>query len=471
MAKLIRAEDFYNLAECDRRVYLEHHGDPAVRAPLSDFQAWVYRQGRQFEQQVTSTLKLTRPRYPVDDLEAGAAQTLEMMRQGAEIIYQGVLLHEDLVGIPDLLVREPGRSLWGDYYYRPADIKSASSAQRAHRLQVMAYISLLEAIQGRRPVGNLLLRVPVAERGSARLFHEEAVVLEPDAFAEALAHVRMLAGGEEPRPFLASVCHSCAWHNLCRPLAEESRDVSLIPGLQRRVWSALHARGLGTLNALAAASPESLLDIRGVGDLTARSLVVRARALHSGDAQRIGNPDLPASQPVIFFDVESVPPEGLYYLMGTLIRVDDETHFTYELAASAEDELRMWESFLARLQATPGPVIHYGNYERTVIQQLDRRYGPNPQAARLLERLVNLQTVLEQTVVLPLSSYSLKQVAPLIGYAWREDPLGGEDSMLAYLAWLEDGNRSHLENILRYNEDDCRATAYIYDWLMTLPPA
>jgi predicted RecB family nuclease len=40
--------------------------------------------------------------------------------------------------------------------------------------------------------------------------------------------------------------------------------------------------------------------------------------------------------------------------------------------------------------------------------------------------------------------------------------------MLEYLAWLDDGDQGHLDRILRYNEEDCRATLAVLAWLRRL---
>ena len=58
-----------------------------------------------------------------ESLEERSASTLELMKRGAKLIYQGVLLQPAEVGIPDLLERVPGRSKFGKYFYRPIDIK------------------------------------------------------------------------------------------------------------------------------------------------------------------------------------------------------------------------------------------------------------------------------------------------------------------------------------------------------------
>ncbi len=38
--------------------------------------------------------------------------------------------------------------------------------------------------------------------------------------------------------------------------------------------------------------------------------------------------------------------------------------------------------------------------------------------------------------------------------------------MLWYRLWLDTGNRQYLDDSVLYNEDDCRATRLIKDWLI-----
>ena len=65
---------------------------------------------------------------------------------------------------------------------------------------------------------------------------------------------------------------------------------------------------------------------------------------------------------------------------------------------------------------------------------------------------------------------SLKSVAPLTGFAWRDDDPGGAQSM-QWWADAVDTNLSaserarHRTRLLQYNEDDVRATRHIRDWL------
>jgi uncharacterized protein len=130
----IIATDLDSLTQCDRQVYLDHHGDPSLRVGPDAYQVWLREQGRQYEAQVISTFAVEKLPYTYDNLEIGFEITLGLMREGVKHIYQGVLIDGDLVGIPDLLERVSGPSALGDWYYRPLDIKSASGPSVGHRL-------------------------------------------------------------------------------------------------------------------------------------------------------------------------------------------------------------------------------------------------------------------------------------------------------------------------------------------------
>src|SRR3990167_2206172 len=75
-----------------------------------------------------------------------------------------------------------------------------------------------------------------------------------------------------------------------------------------------------------------------------------------------------------------------------------------------------------------------------------------------------------EAVVLPLCFYSLKDVAGYIGYKWDDPEAGGAESVVWYNEWLETKSDSVLKRILKYNEDDVRATLAIKEWLVQQGP-
>jgi predicted RecB family nuclease len=66
-------------------------------------------------------------------------------------------------------------------------------------------------------------------------------------------------------------------------------------------------------------------------------------------------------------------------------------------------------------------------------------------------------------------SLGLKETAPLAGFAWRSDEVGGDLAMVAYDTAVDDTDPAAAAEardwILEYNEDDVRATAALREWL------
>mgnify|MGYP001578277660 CR=1 FL=1 len=85
------------------------------------------------------------------------------------------------------------------------------------------------------------------------------------------------------------------------------------------------------------------------------------------------------------------------------------------------------------------------------------------------ENSLDLFNIAFSSAILPLYFYSLKDVAGFIGYKWDEGSGGGE-AVLWYDQWLETGKKDFLNKLLKYNEDDVRATLMIKEWLEKQKP-
>jgi predicted RecB family nuclease len=66
-------------------------------------------------------------------------------------------------------------------------------------------------------------------------------------------------------------------------------------------------------------------------------------------------------------------------------------------------------------------------------------------------------------------SLGLKETAPLAGFAWSSDEVGGTLAMVNYDRAVDDSDPAAQAEaqawIVRYNEDDVRATAALREWL------
>lgn len=73
--------------------------------------------------------------------------------------------------------------------------------------------------------------------------------------------------------------------------------------------------------------------------------------------------------------------------------------------------------------------------------------------------------MLKAALVLPVEGYGLKPVSKWLGFEYRNTKSSAMQSMLWYRLWLETGDRQYLDDSILYNDDDCRGTQLIKDWL------
>ena len=130
-------------------------------------------------------------------------------------------------------------------------------------------------------------------------------------------------------------------------------------------------------------------------------------------------------------------------------------------------------------------MYHYNHYEPTSVDHLTELHGTRQEAVGALMgrfatredevddlfRLgvfVDLYRVIRQGVQAGVESYSIKRLEPLCGYERQVDLAEATASLIAVEAALEDGTAAGdagLQTVAGYNEDDCRATLALRDWL------
>ncbi|MEG4224575.1 TM0106 family RecB-like putative nuclease [Microcoleus sp. N9_B2] len=178
---------------------------------------------------------------------------------------------------------------------------------------------------------------------------------------------------------------------------------------------------------------------------------------------------LPIAPIELYFDIEAEPEMNLDYLHGVLVvdRYNKTEKFHGFLAESAAEEGAIWEQFLELMWAYPiAPIFHFCDYEVKTFKRLARLYNtPAYLWKPVLKRFVDIHKQVTQKAIMPVESYALKPIARWLGFDWRDAKANGAQCVCWYDDWLKTGDRSILEAIVRYNEDDCRATYVVKDWL------
>lgn len=164
----------------------------------------------------------------------------------------------------------------------------------------------------------------------------------------------------------------------------------------------------------------------------------------------------------IYFDIEDDPTRGLTYLFGLLVKDGAaKERFQHFVARRPEEEEGVVRQFWDWLAGQPDAAIYvYSPKEHTSLKHLMERYSLDPGVFTQYE--ANEYDLYHDLIVKfsdwPTYSYGIKQIAKLIGFAWRDPDPSGANSIAWYNEYLANpANEAALQRILDYNEDDCRA--------------
>ncbi|AXE38064.1 TM0106 family RecB-like putative nuclease [Acidipropionibacterium virtanenii] len=321
------------------------------------------------------------------------------------------------------------------------------------------------------------------------------------------------AGRPMVSPIMVRECESCQWWSVCRPRLDAddlSVRISKAP-LDVREIAALRRLGIRTVDDLAAADLDTVLpgylpqvQHRPEPERRIRLAARRARLIRDGVALERNDDEpilLPSSRLEIDLDIETSPDDRVY-LWGLWVddpdaRLASSTSHSgpYYLSFSSFDELDdVTEATLAAeavewldeaVRAVPDClIVHYSDYERVHLRRFARNFSRpgspthSPDAAARAGHLLDSGHFLDLFTVMRrhffgTAGLGLKAVAQAgPGFRWRDPEPGGLNSQTWWSRAVGDPDpdvrRESAERVLRYNEDDVRATHALRAWLRGL---
>jgi predicted RecB family nuclease len=482
---IITAQTLRHLITCERRVWLDAHGDPSARDEVSPETQWLYAMGIQHEQTVQQATAATITPVPVSTWEEGIAATRDLMRQGipgivgAYLEYSAPLdltdRHYTLRAKVDRLVR---RSYQGKTVYAPIEIKQRTRPEDADWVQLDFYVWLLGLIQGTAPPAELWLGADEIGRPRTRLLHE----YDEERLMGVLARMTdTLAAPSIPPLRLEPYCTGCPWYSFCQVMARQEGHLDLLYNIPHATRDNLRRAGLNTLSDVMAVPLEELLPIKGIGVKTALRLQANAQALLS--YQPVWRDTLPVScrQHGWMFDLETCEVNGktVPWCMGWC-DTNGKTHIALvglvqlpvrltlpdgQIVTLAPDSDTAWEVFAEAVTASGGPIYHWSGYDAALL----RGSAPAYVVEQLTPRMHDLNATLRQVVSLPLKSTSIKVVSTYLGFEWP----GHQDYRAAYVDyryWLDSGDPAALTRACTYQRADVQSLAHVWRWMVVNSP-
>jgi uncharacterized protein len=268
----------FHYQRCHRRAFLDVYGDPSQQDPPSDYLLKLRQDSIDHRSEVLQSFQpLHRPQFHPGDWAAGAKATRDLMAQGVDTIHRAVLtMPSPVAGVqwvsqPDLLVKQPGWSCWGNWVYAPIDIKLGKKPKLDYQVVAAYHAYVLSRVQGVWPEHSYL-----ALRGGQRYpIDLGRLVLK---LQETLNHcLQDLRSPQPPELFIAhSRCDLCHWFSHCYGEAKAQHHLSLLPGVTPARYEFLRQHHITTVATLAQTPPSYLAPLPGFGEPVAEKLVHQA---------------------------------------------------------------------------------------------------------------------------------------------------------------------------------------------------
>ena len=292
---------------------------------------------------------------------------------------------EDLVAVCDAVVRKPttiGKRIRIEN--EPHLVVGTSSISKEHKLAVAYAGHVFKQTKQKSPSHGVV--VPLAG-GTRRVklpplySHVRAIVDKLREFTHESADV--------PPLLLCSACPTCPFRDHCRSEAEETDNLTLFARMSPKLITKYATRGVFTVNQLSFLfRPRRARKRSPVAkpsfDLELQALAIRTKKIYLNE-----QPALHERPVELYLDIEGIPEQEFYYLIGLLVKKQDGVTMHSFWADTASDERRIFQECAETIGAFPAdtPLYHYGSYEKRAFQKVEDRHGIKCDA--VIERLVN----------------------------------------------------------------------------------
>lgn len=252
---------------------------------------------------------------------------------------------------------------------------------------------------------------------------------------------------------------------------QEIKETSVVPGIGPATAARLRQIGIRTVEELSAVNVDVLRRVRYLGH-SPEVLKARAQAMKEGRAILL-KPLPPRTGPDIFLDIETDLLQKYIWLIG----VCDGRSGKYKcfFASRPEEEKDILVQFLMfanRRKNATYLTLSGCNFEHRVISE---RLASHRLNAGACARIVDLYWPLQYTVVLPTTSYRVKDVGTFFGYRYKHPDLDGYQVASLYerqylFLKTEKSRQVLARKLLEYNEDDVRCLPHILNAIQALSP-
>ncbi|HEY4034854.1 MAG TPA: TM0106 family RecB-like putative nuclease [Ktedonobacteraceae bacterium] len=453
MKTMITAEMLTAYSHCPRKAYLLLCTD--AKGVPHEYECILEQQKSLNRKKYIDALKHTCPN--------GTFLNGNDLSSGRDFIFGATLQVEPFAASYDVLTKRASPSSLGSYSYEPTMVVGTYSISKEQELALAFTGFVLGQLQQTLPAVGCIVRMDgqVNELRLEPRYNMLKSLLDP------LEEWLRTAPAQSPLLLLNKHCPSCPFQTLCQQQAEKEDTLSLLDRMTPKAIQRYHKKGIFTVTQLSYLFRKRRIRKPKKKTQVLHKLELQALAIRTNKIYLQERPVLARHSVELFLDIEGIPDQHVYYLIGLLISENNECSYHPFWADTSLDEERMWHVFLQKVSQYPeAPIYHYGGYEPHALERLAARYQTTCET--ITPRLVNILTCIYGKVYFPVRSNGLKDIGRFIGASWTAPDASGLQSLVWRHRWQETQNVEYQHLLMTYNEEDCQALHLLTNELSTI---
>jgi predicted RecB family nuclease len=452
MADKINRRALESYFTCKFKAHLTLSGAPGVE---SDYLEMVRDQSLRLKSAIEQ--KLTGDQA----IPERAILTRHLLSTGAPLIING-LFEDDYFTLEfDGLTRMNGASEIGPFHYAPIIFYDGHTIGLLQKQLLETYAAILHLLQARKPTVGIVYNRDHAAR---------TMKLSSDAATDShvLRQLKNIQDGAIPPLRLNDHCSICEYRQQCHAQAVKEDNISLLRGISETEITHLRSRGLFTVTQLSYTFKSRRTPKRAKAPSERHHFALQALAIREKKVFIHGSPVLDCSGARIYLDIEGMPDDHSYYLIGLLtIETNCEATYRHFWSDNNQFDISILLDFINHFDTYESySVLHFGSYElqalRRIKSQLPSTHHSKVDA--VLARSINILSVISKHIYFPTYSNSLKDIARYLKFKWADPSSSGLQSIVWRKRWLN-RETSYKEKLLQYNRDDCSALQVVTEFI------
>ena len=278
----------------------------------------------------------------------------------------------------------------------------------------------------------------------------------------------LLSSPSPPELVLNRHCVECEFRARCRQEAKETNDLSLLSGMSEKERSRHRSKGIFTVTQLSYTFRPRRTPKRAKNPAKPHHFALQALAIRENTVYIHGTPELPECKSRVYLDIEGLPDRGFYYLIGALIVTEERETFHSFWADTESDQAAIFLQFAEAISQLPDlRVFHFGDYDAAAMKRVAAGLpdGAQQQFDAILQRSVNVLSLIYPHVYFPTFSNSLKDLGRHLGCDWPESGATGLESIIWRNEWERGVSRDLKTGLVDYNRTDCLALRKLTEFI------